>query len=465
MQKRAPSLAQIAIMVVFALSCFLILTYIWKSFGGPSPLAAKGYRFQANFEEATQLADTAEVRVSGVRVGRVVKTIETSGRTRVTMQIDRRYAPISRDASAILRQKTLLGETYVELAPGDRSHGLLPENGTLPNSQIRSTTELDEVTRALDLKTRTALQKLLRSLAGGLEERGQDINDALGNLPPFAEDSTQLLRTLDVQHRAVQKLVRDTGVVFGALGRRQGELAGLVRAGDRVLATTAARDRELAETVRILPTTLAELRPTLVDLRGLARDAGPVVHDLRPGARALAPALRDAAVLAPQLEGTFRDVDKLVTASRRGVPATTQIVHAARPLFDVLVPVLQNAQPLVDYLGLFKAELASQLSSNAASFQGSFPQGAGRPDLHYLRALVPISGESAVTQTQRYGSNRHNAYPVPGFMKRLKSFELAFDCRNVNNVPAPDETPPCVVQKPFEFRGKARQFHRLVPDR
>src|SRR5919199_4249598 len=132
MQKRAPSIPQIAIMVVFALSCFLVLTFIWKSFGGPSPLAANGYRFEANFNEATQLADTADVRISGVTVGRVVKTVETAGRTHVTMQMEPRYAPIARDTRAILRQKTLLGETYVELTPGDRSRGVLRDGATLP---------------------------------------------------------------------------------------------------------------------------------------------------------------------------------------------------------------------------------------------------------------------------------------------------------------------------------------------
>src|ERR687886_1200397 len=413
MQKRAPSLPQIAIMVVFALSCFLVLTFIWKSFGGPSPLAAKGYRFEANFNEATQLADTADVRISGVRVGRVVKTIETSGRTRVTMQIARRYAPIPRDSRAILRQKTLLGETYVELSPGDRAHGLLRDGGALLDRQVKATTELDEITRALDARTRRDLQRLLRALADGVAGRGQSINDALGNLPAFADDSTRLLRTLDSQRRAVRKLVRDTGVVFGALGRRQGELTGLIRAGDAVLRTTAARDRDLAETVRIMPTTLAELRPTLVQLRLLAGDAGPVVHALRPGARALAPALRDVSVLAPQLQATFRDVDKLVTASRRGLPATTRVVHAARPVFRVLVPLLRNAQPLVDYLGLYKAELTSQISSVAAAFQGSEPQGAGRPSLHYLRALVPFSSEAGGAQGRRDRPQPPRPQPPP----------------------------------------------------
>jgi virulence factor Mce-like protein len=465
MQKRAPSVPQLAIMVVFALSCFLILTYIWNSFGGPSPLASKGYRMSANFAEATQLAETADVRISGVKVGRVVKTTETSGRTRVEMQIESRYAPIPRDTRAILRQKTLLGETYVELSPGDRRRGRLPDGGTLADRQVGSTTELDEITRAFDARTRRDLQRLLGALAGGLRDRGQDVNDALGNLPAFSGDGTRLLRTLDVQERAVRKLVHDSGVVFGALGRRQGELSALVVAGDRVLRTTAARDRDLAETVRILPTTLAELRPTLIQLRSLTHEAGPVVHALRPGARALAPALRDISVLAPELQGLFRDVDELVTASRDGVPATTRIVHAVRPVFQILVPVLQNAQPLVDYLGLYKGELVSQISSVAAAFQGKIAQGAGGEPIHYLRALVPFSSEAAVAPDHRFGSNRHDPYPLPGYMNRLRTFEEAFDCRNVGNQPAPDDTPPCDVQAPFRFRGKSTQFPRLRPDR
>ena len=140
-------------------------------------------------------------------------------------------------------------------------------------------------------------------------------------------------------------------------------------------------------------------------------------------------------------------------------------MHAARPVFQILVPVLQNAQPLVDYLGLYKAELVSQISSVASSFQGKVAQTAGGEPIHYLRALVPISAEAAVTQTERYGSNRHNPYPLPGYMNRLRTFEQAFDCRNTANPVAPDDTPPCEVQPPFRFRGKATQFPRLRPDR
>jgi hypothetical protein len=45
MQKRAPTLANILVIVLFALSCFGLLLFLWESFGGPLPLKPKGYRF------------------------------------------------------------------------------------------------------------------------------------------------------------------------------------------------------------------------------------------------------------------------------------------------------------------------------------------------------------------------------------------------------------------------------------
>src|SRR4051812_49738352 len=107
MQKTAPSFARLAGMALFALSCFAIVLFLWKSFGGLSPLAPTQYRFNADFVEATSLAEAADVRISGVKVGRVV-TIDLHGdRTRAVIEIDARYAPIPRNTKAILRQKTL----------------------------------------------------------------------------------------------------------------------------------------------------------------------------------------------------------------------------------------------------------------------------------------------------------------------------------------------------------------------
>src|SRR3954451_7126082 len=120
MQKQVPTVGRLLVMAVFTLSCFGLLLYLWSAFGGPVPLQPKGYRFHASFAEATQLAKEADVRISGVSVGKV-KTItpdKGNGRADTVIQLDPKYAPIPKDSRAILRQKTLLGETYVELTPG-----------------------------------------------------------------------------------------------------------------------------------------------------------------------------------------------------------------------------------------------------------------------------------------------------------------------------------------------------------
>ena len=65
-------------------------------------------------DDTTALAQQADVRISGVPVGKVAKLeLGPGDTTDATIQLDERYAPIPRDARAILRQKTLLGETYV----------------------------------------------------------------------------------------------------------------------------------------------------------------------------------------------------------------------------------------------------------------------------------------------------------------------------------------------------------------
>src|SRR5919205_3248388 len=114
MTKAAPTLGRILVMVGFALSCFGLLLFLWLAFGGPVPLKPKGYQVEVSFAEGTQLAVEADVRISGVPVGKV-KTVDPdpkTGRSTAVIQMDERFAPIPKDTKAVLRQKTLLGETY-----------------------------------------------------------------------------------------------------------------------------------------------------------------------------------------------------------------------------------------------------------------------------------------------------------------------------------------------------------------
>ncbi len=181
METRPPTIGRIAIAAGFALSCFGLLLFLWVAFGGPVPLKPKSYRVDMQFDEATQLAVESDVRISGVSVGKV-KAIELDddGLADATIEIKPEFAPIPVDTRAILRQKTLLGETYVELTPGDGEGEMIPEGGSLAPAQVSDAVQLDEIFRAFDEPTREAFQAWMVDAAGALRGRGVDLNAALG---------------------------------------------------------------------------------------------------------------------------------------------------------------------------------------------------------------------------------------------------------------------------------------------
>src|SRR5919202_548914 len=351
MNKAAPSPAKIAIMVVFALSCFGLLLFLWLSFGGPIPLKPKGYRVQVAFPEATTLAQEADVRVAGVPIGKVRKVDVEKGanRTLATLEIERKYAPIRTDARAILRQKTLLGETYVEMTTG-RPRKTIPENGRLPNAQVKDTVQLDEIFDALDPKTRAAFRTWQQDMAKGIEGRGRDFNDALGTLPGFAHDGAQVLEVLNSQQGAVQRLVKNTGVVFAALTQNEAQLRNLITGSKRTFDATASKNDALAETIRIFPTFLDESKLTLARVQRFSRDTDPLITDLRPVARDLGPTLTDVKALAPDLERFFRNLDPVITASKTGMPATREVLKGAEPLLAEFGPFLGQLNPVLEFL-------------------------------------------------------------------------------------------------------------------
>src|SRR5260370_40452002 len=122
---------RLLVMVLVGLWCFGVLLVLWLSFGGAIPLKPKGYRFKIAFPQAVQLGLQADVRTAGIPIGKVVtKDLYKPGnRTVATIEVQPKYAPIRSDALAILRQKTLLGETFVELTFGSKNSKPIKEGG------------------------------------------------------------------------------------------------------------------------------------------------------------------------------------------------------------------------------------------------------------------------------------------------------------------------------------------------
>src|SRR3954452_17195840 len=344
MQKQAPSVGRILVAVGFTLSCFALLLFLWVTFGGPIPLKPESYRITADFPEAITLAKEADVRIGGVTV-RKVKNLGLApesechsnptvcNATRATIEIEPQYAPISSDARAILRSKTLLGETYIELTPGsqvqpgetsgdvsaqssaidvgqlsggDAPHPI-PEGGHLAQTQVQNQTQIDEIFQGFDKPTRDAFQSWMQNGALAINGRGLDLNDAFGNLGPFASDASDVLGTLLSQEQSLRTLVHDTGDVFAALTDHDQALAGAIVGANRTFGALASQSQALSDTFKIFPTFENESRLTLNRLKTFAEDARPVFHDLQPVARDLSPTLRKVRELAPKANKLFQN--------------------------------------------------------------------------------------------------------------------------------------------------------------
>jgi virulence factor Mce-like protein len=437
MQKQAPSLGRILVMAGFALSCFGLLLFLWLAFGGPIPLQPKGYRFDVSFKEAGTLSPEADVRISGVSVGKVkvIHADKKTGASDATIQLDTQYAPIPKDTKAILRQKTLLGETYVELTPGSKSAGTVPENGHLPAGSVSPTVELDEIFRAFDAKTRESFRVWMQQLALSSQGRGHDISDALGNLAPFAEDTTSLLKILNAQHADVQGVVRDTGDVFAALSERDGQLRSLIDNSNRVFATTAARNSELEQTFRALPTFERESKTTLARLTRFSKDTNPLVTQLRPAARELSPTLQELSALAPAHKALFRDLNPLIDASKKGLPATEDFLDELHPLLANFDAPLRQLNPTLMGLGAYKNELSAFFANTVATTQATTQEGNAR--VHYLRTSNPANPENLAVYPRRLATNRPNPYEFPDAFKNLAAGLPSYETRQCASGPVP----------------------------
>lgn len=460
MVTQSPRLSVLAVAAIFALTCFGAILFVWKSFGGSAPLEPQGWRFHARFDKP--VVSNADARISGIKVGRVIKSRPLGGRIDVLIELQPRYAPLPTDARAIIRTKTLLGETFVELTPGTPGAPKLAEGGTLAPSQIERTQELDQVLGAFDQPTRRAFKRMLADFSSALRGRSGDLNSAVGNARPTVENLTALADLLDRRQADVTRLISSAGVTLRSLGRRSYDLQGVVIEGNRVLATTAARDDQLTRTVRELPAFLAELRRTLVVADATAGDAAPTLRALRPVAPLVRPALQETTLLAPDLQALFLELGPVLDAAHAGLPRATRVIELARPLVEVLHDAGRQLVPVVQLLELYRRELIAPLANIGAATQGSMilPDGSRR---HYLRALPPLTNEMSVGYAQRPPSNRHNPYFKHGALQRLADGPLrAWDCDNVDNpltVPTfGPGAPPCLVQRPWPFRGESRSY-------
>ncbi len=347
MDTGSPSITKILTMVLFALSVIGLMLFLWLSFGGTIPFNPQGYEFKVSFTDASQLADQADVRIAGVTVGKVIaKELDPQGnRTIATIQMNNKFAPIHKDARAILRQKTILGETYVQLTTGTPHSPMLKDGGLLARSQVTNAVQLDQIFDALDPKTRAAFRQWQQQLA--VARQGQrpehlqrdrqpaDVRRRHHGPAPGARRPAHRGRPPHPERRDPVRRARQGPAA----------LRNLITSAETTFHTTAANNNAIAATFHVFPTFLDETRKTMTRLKGFSLDTDPLVKKLEPVARNLKPTLHDVDLLAPSLENFLTNLGPLITASKTGLPAISRDAQRGDAAARLPRAVPRAAQP------------------------------------------------------------------------------------------------------------------------
>ncbi len=253
--------------IVGAVSLAVITAFVLAAFKAEDlPLIGGGDTYYAAFSEAGGLKANDEVRIAGVRVGKVQAVELVKDHVRVTFKVQN-GADFGSETGAAIKVKTLLGAMYLGLEPAGR--GQLREGSEIPVKRTTSPYDVVEAFAGLadrsDRIDTAQLAKSLNTLGALTQNTPEEFRAALSGL----SDLSQNVAARDQQ---LNTLLKNTKKVSTVLGNRRGDLVTLMREGDKLFRALAAR-RESVHNLLVATSQLS------VQLTGLVRDTRA---DLKP---------------------------------------------------------------------------------------------------------------------------------------------------------------------------------------
>jgi phospholipid/cholesterol/gamma-HCH transport system substrate-binding protein len=148
-------------------------------------------KITAHLSSAVGLYPGSDVRILGVRVGKVLSVTPDGPSDRVTLEYDGKYR-VPAGAEAAVVSPSLVSDRYLQLLPAYTGGPAMRSGGDIPLARTAVPVELDQVTGNLDQLTKAlgpnaanqngALSDLLDTAAKNLDGNGQRINDTIANL-------------------------------------------------------------------------------------------------------------------------------------------------------------------------------------------------------------------------------------------------------------------------------------------
>jgi phospholipid/cholesterol/gamma-HCH transport system substrate-binding protein len=357
------------------------------------------------------------VTIAGVEVGLIGGVELEDGRAVVTMDIFKRYAPIYRNATVLLRPRTPLKDMYLALDPGTRSAGAVPAGGTLGIASTQPDIDVDQILDSLDSDTRAYLLLLLSGGAQAFNGHG-----ATGSRPsastaatlaadfkrfgPLDRSTLSFTKLLATRSSSLRGAIHNLDLVASSLGGVDTQLASLVRQSNTNFAAISSQDQALEQGLTLLPGALKQTSSTLNSVQQFASASGSALQKLQPFAQESPAALSAVRGLAKNTTSAvanqlrpFASNPAILTLAKTLGPAAADLAKAAPALsssfgvLNTLFNTLAYQQPGGEQSYLFWGAWLAHNADSLTSLQdadGDVVQGqflASCPALETLNAL------------------------------------------------------------------------------
>ncbi|MER7080150.1 phospholipid/cholesterol/gamma-HCH transport system substrate-binding protein [Saccharopolyspora kobensis] len=262
---------------------------------GGAELGDRPYRVSAQFADVLDLVPQSSVKVNDVPVGRVERIeLGPDNTTALVSMSVNGDVRLPANADARLRQSSLLGEKFIELAaPAQPASDELADGAVIPIERTNRNPQIEEVLGALSMllngggvaqlqdivremnKVFTGNEAEIRSLLANLDETVSRLDGQREDITRAIDGLGRLSTTLREQTGTVSAALDDIGPGLQVLNEQRGQLVSMLESLDRLSGVAVdtvnrSRDDMLADLHALAPTLqkLADTGDALPDAIG-----------------------------------------------------------------------------------------------------------------------------------------------------------------------------------------------------
>ncbi|NLU84198.1 MCE family protein [Rhodococcus sp. HNM0569] len=285
------------------------------------PIIGAGQVYRAQFTEAAGLKPDNEVRVAGVKVGKV-KSVDLDG-DRVTVAFQVSDAWLGDQTSASIQIKTILGQKYLSLDP--RGSDSLDPSDTIP---LERTTAPYDVVEAFSSAADTVDQIDTDQLAQSMQTLSQAFSGTPDDIRASLDGVSRLSQTISSRDQELRRLFDATANTTQILADRNKEFTQLISDGGKLLEELNTRKQAISQL-----------------LHGTQRVSEQLSALVQENREQIGPALDQLNQVVGLLNDNLGDIDKAMKLYEPFVRLYTNVVGNGRWFDQVIVNILPPGLP------------------------------------------------------------------------------------------------------------------------